>query len=120
MIPKKATSLVVDSWAVLAFFEDEPSAGKVGEVFSEASGAGISLLMTVVNAGEVWYSVLRVSSEEAADQSLKDMTDMGITIVNADWRLTQQAARFKAKGRIAYADCIAGALAKLEQAPLMT
>ena len=120
MIPAKAQSVVVDSWAVIAYFEDEPAAGEIGKLFADANVAGTPLLMTVVNAGEVWYSVAREGSAAEADQSLKDIADLGITIVDADWRLTQQAARFKVKGRIAYADCFAGALAKLEQSPLMT
>ncbi len=120
MIPAKTKSVVVDSWAVIAYLEDEPPAGEIGELFAEANEAGIPLLMTVVNAGEVWYSVAREGSEAEADQSLKDIADLGIAIVEADWRLTRQAARFKAKGRIAYADCFAGALAKLGHAPLMT
>jgi predicted nucleic acid-binding protein len=76
--------------------------------------------MTVVNLGEVWYSVARERSETDADQSIRDVADLGITIVDADWQLTHQAARFKTKGRIAYADCFAAALAKREHAPIMT
>jgi ribonuclease VapC len=120
VIPARAKSVVVDSWAVLAYFQDEPSAAGIGELFAEANQNGIPLLMTVVNAGEVWYSVARETSVAEAEQSLKDVADLGIVIVNADWPLAQQAAQLKLKGRIAYADCFAGALAKREQSPVMT
>jgi predicted nucleic acid-binding protein len=38
----------------------------------------------------------------------------------ADWEITKQAAMFKTKARMAYADCSAAALAKLRKAELVT
>jgi ribonuclease VapC len=43
-----------------------------------------------------------------------------IAFTDADWELTQLAAQFKAKGRIAYADCFAAAVAKKFKAELVT
>jgi predicted nucleic acid-binding protein len=45
---------------------------------------------------------------------------MAIEIVNADWQLTYQAAVFKSKGGLSYADCFAAALGKLLQAEVVT
>jgi predicted nucleic acid-binding protein len=120
MIPVKAKAVVVDSWAVIAYFDDEGSAEYIGKLFGDAHESGIPLLMTVINLGEVWYSIARERSDTDAEQSIQDVADLGITIVDADWQLTHQAARFKAKGRIAFADCFAAALAKREHAPVMT
>ena len=62
---------VLDSWGVVAFFEDEqPAAEKMENVFAETHEDGTSLLMTTVNAGEVWYSLARTYSEKQADQAL--------------------------------------------------
>jgi ribonuclease VapC len=116
----KTKAFVLDSWAVIAYLEDEPSAEKIDEIIGGAHESGTPLLITVINAGEVWYTVAREVSTEAADQSFKDIADLGINIIEADWNLTLQAARFKAKSRIAYADCFAAALAKREGAPLVT
>ena len=113
-------SVILDSRAVIAHLEDEPSAEKVETIMGEAHEAGIPLLMMVVNAGEVWYSVARRLSGRDADQSIQDIIDLGIRIVDADWNLTREAARFKQKGRIAYADCFAAALANREGSPLVT
>ena len=96
------------------------AAEKIGEIIGGAHESGTPLLMTVINAGEVWYTVAREDSDEAADQSFKDIADLGVNIIDADWNLTLQASRFKAKGRIAYADCFAAALAKRMGAPLVT
>jgi len=105
---------------MIAYLADEPSAERIGKLFGDAHESGIPLLMTVINAGEVWYTIARERSEKEASESIKDIDDLGVTIVEADWDLTLQAARFKAKGRIAYADCFAGALAKLRNAPVIT
>ena len=112
----KQKAVVLDSWAVLAYLEDEPAADGVEAILEEAHDAGIPLLMTVVNAGEVWYSVARSQSERHADENvLKELGDLGITLVDVSWALTRQAAAFKRHGRIAYADCFAAALANAKR-----
>jgi len=40
--------------------------------------------------------------------------------VDADWDLTQEAARFKSQNKMSYADCYAAALAKSKKADLVT
>src|SRR5262245_46080224 len=120
IVISKKTAVVMDSWAVIAYFEDEASAEKIEDIMGQAHEAGVPLLMTVINAGEVWYAVARKRSDRDADESIKDIGDLGITFVDADWNLTREAARFKRKGRIAYADCFAAALARRHDAPLVT
>ena len=117
----KEKAVILDSWAVLAYLEDEPAAEIVEAIMEEAHDAGVPLLMTVVNAGEVWYSVARSQSEKDADKNvLKELGDLGITLVDVGWEITKQAAAYKSRGRIAYADCFAAALAKQNDAPLVT
>src|SRR5262249_6372824 len=100
--------------------EDESSAGKIGDILAAAYETATPLLMTVVNVGEVWYTVAREDSADAADESIKDIADLGIRVIDADWNLTLQAARFKVAGRSSYADCYAAALAKNIGVPLVT
>jgi predicted nucleic acid-binding protein len=76
--------------------------------------------MSVVNLGEVWYSIARTTSPETADQYVHEIKGMAIEIVDIDWTLTRQAAAFKVNGNISYADCFAAALAKLRKAELVT
>ncbi len=45
---------------------------------------------------------------------------MAIEIVEVDWTLARQAAVFKAKGGISYADCFAAPLAKLRKGEVIT
>jgi len=111
---------VLDSYALMAFFEDEPGADLVRGLIHKSVESDASLLMTVVNLGEVWYSIARNNSPEIADQYIHEIKGMGIEIVNIDWALTRQAAAFKAGGNISYADCFAAALAKIKKAELVT
>ena len=111
---------VLDSYALMAFFEDEPGADFVRGLIHKAVESGTNLLMTVVNLGEVWYSIARTNSPEIADQYVHEIKGMAIEIVDIDWTLTRQAAAFKVNGNISYADCFAAALAKIRKAELIT
>jgi predicted nucleic acid-binding protein len=95
----------------MAFLEDEPAGEAVGNIIADAHDHGIPLMITTVNAGEVWYILAREVSEAAADQSIKDMHELGIQFHDADWKLANQAARFKATKKMSFADCFAAALA---------
>ena len=111
---------VLDAYALMAFFEDEPGADLVRGLLQKAEESDLKLLMSVVNLGEVWYSIARATSPETADRYVNEIRAMNIDIVDADWPLTRQAAAFKARGNIAYGDCFAAALASLHQADLVT
>lgn len=111
---------VLDSYALMAFFEDEPGADFVRGLIHKAVESGTNLLMSVVNLGEVWYSIARNTSPELADQYINEIKGLGIEIVETDWTLARQAAIFKVGGNISYADCFAAALAKLKKAELVT
>jgi predicted nucleic acid-binding protein len=111
---------VLDSWAMLAFFQNEPAADQVEKIINEAHAAGADLMMSVVNVGELWYTVARTHSVKQADSLIAELRTLKIAFIDADWELTQQAAAFKAKGKIAYADCFAAAVARKFKAELVT
>jgi predicted nucleic acid-binding protein len=113
---------VLDSWAILAFFEDEPAAETVERLLEQAIDGKHRLLLSAVNWGEVYYSTMRAVSQEAAEQKAREIASLPIEIVGIgeDLALARQAAIFKATRRMAYADCFAAALAKLRSAELVT
>lgn|SRR5574341_875329 len=119
-MPLKSKAIVLDSWSIIAYLEDEPSGQEVEELLVNAHEHGIPLLTTVVNAGEVWYITARKTSGAVADEAIEDLRRLGIDFVDADWAVTKTAAAFKAKGKMSYADCFAAALAKNKQASLIT
>jgi len=113
---------VLDSWALLAFFEDEPAAEDVEKLLAKADQGTHKLLLSVVNWGEVYYNIMRRASPAAAEQKVKEMAIMPIELVpvETDLHLVRQAAIYKATGKLAYADAFAAALARLRNAELVT
>jgi PIN domain nuclease of toxin-antitoxin system len=117
----KMTKLkILDSYALIAFFEDEPGADYVRSLILDAEAGQVELAMSVVNLGEVWYTVARAISPEQADAIHSEIVGMSIEIVDANWEITHQAAVYKSKGGLSYADCFTAALGKLRQAEVVT
>lgn len=117
---RRPKAVVLDSWAVMAYLDDERAGSEVAKIIADAHEHGTPLLMTTVNAGEVWYILAREISETDAERAIADLKRLGIEFVDADWSLARQAAGFKAKNRMSYADCFAAALAKDQKADLVT
>ena len=111
---------VLDASALMSFYEDRPGARTVEELLARAAEAKRPLLMSVVNWGEVYYSVWRARGEAAANGTLCEIAQLPIEIVDAGSGLTRMAARFKAERNLPYADCFAAALAQDRKATLVT
>ena len=113
---------VLDSWALLAFFEDEPAADAVEEILHRASLGKERLYLSVMNWAEVYYSTMREVSQEAAEARASEIRNLPIDIVGAgdDLKLARLAAQFKAGHKLSLADAFAAALAKEKKAELVT
>ncbi|MFN2515150.1 MAG: type II toxin-antitoxin system VapC family toxin [Pyrinomonadaceae bacterium] len=119
-MPRKPKSIVLDSWAIMSYLQGEPSAEKVADIIADAHEDNVPLLMSVVNAGEVWYIIARRTSEADADRSIRELKQLGIDLVDADWDIAHDAGRFKANHKMSFADCFAAALTKHRKAHLVT
>jgi ribonuclease VapC len=95
----------------MAYFEDEPGAEKVEWILEQAEKGKTNLLMSVINWGEVYYSIYRSKGEEKAEDSLLIVEQLPIKLIEVDRGLMYQAARLKANHSIALGDCLASALA---------
>lgn len=114
---------VLDSWALIAFFEDEPAAEEVENLLVKAEAGTHKLLLCVVNWGEIYYNTMRQVSQEAAEQKAREIAGLTIEIVGVDDKdldLVRQAAIYKATKKLSYADAFAAALAKIRNAELVT
>lgn len=113
---------VLDSWALMALFNDEPAAAEVEKLLMKADAGSHDLLMTVINWGEIYYSIMRGASQELAEQHAREIHAMPIDLVpvKEDLALVRQAAIFKASKKLPYADAFAAGLAKLRNAELVT
>ena len=113
---------ILDSWALIAFFEDEPAAEEVEKLLQQATDERHKLLLSVVNWGEIYYNTMREVSQAAADKQAEEIASLPIEIVGIsdDLVMARQAAIYKATHKMSYADCFAAALAKLKKAELVT
>ena len=114
------SALVLDSWPAMALLTAQDAGPAVEALLSRAHACGCQLWMTTVNLGEVWYSLARRESEQAAETKVQKFLDIGIRVADVDWELTRRAARLKTKYRLAYADCFAAALAQQLRCKVVT
>jgi len=119
---RRDPSVVLDTWAVLAWLAGEVSALRVERALRAAEARGLGLPLSVVNAGEVYSRQAEAAGFDVADRFLADLRagTLPIRLVDARDRRVWQAARLKAKYPIAYADAFAGALAQELDLPVLT
>lgn len=116
----QAREYVLDSYALLAFFEAETGSEQVYRLLEEAKEGKCKLSMCAVNLGEVIYIVERARGLRKAQETLARIDELPIKIVNADRAITLAAAHIKANCSIAYADCFAAGLAHVKKIALLT
>jgi predicted nucleic acid-binding protein len=110
----------MDASAVMTFFEDRPGAEKIEELIHLAIAGKRELLMSVVNWGEVYYSVWRAKGPGVARKIVEEIAQLPIALVPADLALARLAAEFRAQHKLPYADCFAAVLAADRKASLST
>jgi len=115
-----APPFVLDSFALLAFFQDEPGADAVSDLLLRARKGDARLAITVVNLAEMVYRTLREHGIARAQEVLARIEEYGIEVVEVDRDLALAAAHLKGSYRIAYADCLAAALAQRLDATIVT
>lgn len=111
---------VLDAYALVAYFEDEPGADQVRGLLLRAEEGKVELAITTVNLGEVWYAIARADAVSTADRLTQELRGMAIDVVEVDWPLAREAAAFKSKGGVSYPDCFAAALAKRRKGEVVT
>ncbi|HWF43103.1 MAG TPA: type II toxin-antitoxin system VapC family toxin [Candidatus Kapabacteria bacterium] len=117
---QKTARFVLDAFPLIVLFmqqEDwEIAKAQLDNVFE----AGEICMMSSINLGEVYYSLLRDQGMEVANRAFSYITASQIEIVLPTLDQTIQAAVFKATGGISYADCYAAALALELGVPVLT
>ena len=112
--------VVLDSSALMTFFENRSGAEKVEELLQLAIDGKRELLMSVVNWGEVYHSVWRAKGPGVALIVLADIAQLPIELVDADYALAKLAAEFRAQHKLPYVDGFAAALTLSRKASLAT
>src|ERR1700693_2179381 len=107
---------VLDASAVLNLLTGEPGAGRVAQLVREADRLRTPLLASVANWGEVFYLSWQRHGEQAAREALGDLSRLPIRVLPVDLAQATKAGELKAIHKIPYVDCLAAALAVLQQA----
>ncbi len=115
-----AGNYVLDSYALLAYFEDEHGGEQVRRLLEAARKGRCHLYMCVVNLGEVVYIVERERGLSKAQEMLARIDELPVDVINVDRTLTLAASHLKTSCPVAYADCFAAALSQLKNAVLVT
>ena len=115
-------SLVLDSWAVLAWLGREAGEARVEKEFERAEAAGTRLLLSIINAGEVYYMLARRQDGDLAQEFIEDLRRhrLPVRLIPATTRRVWDAAKLKARYPVAYADAFAASLARESGASLLT
>ena len=111
---------VLDANALLDFVEDGPGSDRVEQLMNNALRAGSPLLISVVNWGEVLYISWQRRGEETARGTMAGLSRLPIQTIPVEIEQVSKAAEIKAVHKIPYVDCIAAALAEVNQAILVT
>ena len=111
---------VLDSYAMIAYFEDEPGADRVAFVLKQLIRGKAKGFMSVVNWGEVYYNTMREQGISEAEKVIVQLDKFPIQIIDVNKELAYEAAKLKGEFRIAYADCFAVALSVKLDAAIVT
>jgi predicted nucleic acid-binding protein len=111
---------VLDSFALIAYFRDEPGAETMEGMLVAAGKKDSPLLMTDVNYAEVKYSIVRKDGAGAWAEAAKVLEGLPIDFHSTTRTLADAAADFKARFKLSLADAFAAALAKERKTELVT
>jgi len=118
--PPKSGEYILDSYALIAYLEDEEGSSRIGHLLETAKNKKCHLYMCVINLGEVIYITERERGLMKAQETLARIDELPIEIIDIDRTLALASAHIKADCPIAFADCFAAALAQVKNATLIT
>jgi PIN domain nuclease of toxin-antitoxin system len=98
---------VLDSYAMIAYFEDELGADRVAQVLRQLIQGKVKGFMSVVNWEEVYYNTMREQGIDGAERVILQLDKFPIRNVEENKDLAYEVAKLKGEFRIAYADCFA-------------
>ena len=111
---------VLDSFALIAYFRDEPGAEAMENLLVTAGKKDTPLHMTDVNYAEVKYSIVKQDGAAAWEKAAQILQGLPIDFHSTTRALADTAADFKARFKMSLADAFAAALAKEKKAELVT
>jgi predicted nucleic acid-binding protein len=111
---------VLDTSAILRFLDNEPGATEVERLIKEAALGKVELLMSAANWAEVLFVLLKVHGQTVMQNVEDRLQSLPLRLIAVDPINARQAAEFRFKYKIPFADSFAGALALDTKSALVT
>jgi ribonuclease VapC len=111
---------VLDSFALLAYLQDEPAASRIEKLMDQAGKKKCRLLLCIINLGEILYITERRGGLVKAQDALALIQQLPIEILPADEQTVFDAAHIKANHTLSYADSFVVAIGIQENATVIT
>ena len=115
------TNYVLDTSALVAFFNDESGADVIEELFLEMAAGICVVKMNKYNLLETYYGYLRANGEAFAEKILKSVEESCINIVDVLTNdILRQAGKLKVAYKISLADAMVLSQASIDNAVVVT
>ena len=111
---------ILDSFALLAYLTDEPSAARIEQLIKDAKEENCHLFLPLINLGEILYITERRGGVAKAQDTLALLRQLPIEFLPADEQAVFSAAHIKANFTLSYADAFVVAAAQKEGAIVLT
>lgn len=116
----ETTTYVLDSFALLAYLQDEPVAARIEKLLENAGKEKCRLFLSMINVGELLYITERRGGVAKAQDALALIRQLPIEVMPADEQIIFAAAHIKANHPLSYADSFVVAIAMQEDATILT
>ncbi len=107
----KNKAFILDSYALLAYFQAEQGGEEVRDILKKGRDEKVSVLLSVINLGEIYYIVSRKLGMETARAVVEDISKLSVNMIDAGTDRALAAAEIKARHPLSYADAFAVAAA---------
>jgi predicted nucleic acid-binding protein len=116
----KKPRYVLDSYALLAYLQNEAAAQRVESLLDRAVEGSALIHMSLLNLGEIAYLIERRHGTDQCERTLNALGAFPIAFENVTLDRILAAAHIKARHAISYADAFAAALAQEMDAAIVT
>jgi len=106
------SSYVLDTFALLAYFQGESKGARVREIIQRAQDRTANVYLSIINMGEVLYITERKQGIRKAEEVLASIRQLPLEILPADEQAVFSAAHIKANYAVSYADAFVIAAAQ--------
>jgi predicted nucleic acid-binding protein len=113
-------AFVLDSFALLAYLQDEPVSSRIEKLLDNAGKEKCRLLLSLISLGEILYITERRGGLVKAQDALALIRQLPLELLPADEQTVFTAAHLKANHTISYADAFVAATGIQENATVIT